>query len=246
MANSLMLAFDIESTGTDKTDKPVQVCLILRDGTTDRVLVNELVDPVMPIAPGAAAVHGITDEMVRGVAPDYVMSAWKLSLLAQALKAGGDAPVLVTFNGRSFDVPMINRCLGAEVFAGFDHVDVLQFARRHFPLVKGSISKGGKTLSELYLHFIGKEIENAHNAVYDVRATLDLLDAMRKKAGMTLQALVEDQKEYKKYTVMPLGKYIGYAIDDVPISWGAFMEDKDLDGDLKATVDYILSRGNKR
>jgi DNA polymerase III epsilon subunit-like protein len=240
------VGFDLETTGTDLTDKPVQICLILRDGTTDRILVNELVDPRMPIAPGAMEVHGITEAMVSEITPDYVMAAWKLSLLAQALKAGGDPPILVTFNGRSFDVPMINRCLGAEVFEGFAHVDVMQFARRHFPLVKGNLSKGGKTLSDLYLHFIGKPIEHAHNAVYDVMATLDLLDAMRKKAGMTMQALVEDQKEYKRYAIMPIGKYIGYAIDDVPISWANFMNDKDLDGDLRATVDYILARGNKR
>jgi DNA polymerase III epsilon subunit-like protein len=240
------VGFDLETTGTDKTDKPVQVCLILRDGTTDRVLVNELVDPRMPIAPGATEVHGITEAMVSEIAPDYVMAAWKLSLLAQALKAGVGPPVLITFNGRNFDVPMIDRCLGAEVFAGFEHVDVLQFARRYFPLVKGNLSKGGKTLADLYLHFLGKPIEHAHNALYDVMATLDLLDAMRKKAGVTLKELVEDQKEYKCFKIMPVGKYIGYAIDDVPISWANFMADKDLDGDLRATVEYILNRGKSR
>jgi len=236
------LGFDLETTGVDITDRPVQACLILRTDGVDRVLVNELVNPCMPISPLASNVHQITDQMVAGM-PDFVMAAWKYSVFVRELCSGGERPVLVTYNGRSFDVPMINRCMGIEVFEGLPHVDVLQFARRHFPLTKGQVSKGGKTLSELYLHFLGKPLEGAHDASIDVKATMDLLDAMRVKAGMTLDALVEDQKEFKPYAIMPIGKYAGYALDDVPLSWAQFMADKDLDGDLKATVEYILGRG---
>ena len=236
--SNCIAAFDVESTGVDITDRPVQVCLTLRAEGVDRILFNELTNPCMNISEGAMAVHGITNEMVAGM-PDYAMTAWKLKVVVQSL---GLKPVLVTFNGRSLDVPMINRCLGAEVFEGLDHVDVLQFARRHFPLVKGNVSKGGKTLGELYLHFMGKELVGAHDASVDVKATLDLLDAMRKKAGMTLDALIEDQKTYKPYAIMPLGAHIGKSIDEVPRSWAQFMKDKELDGDLKATVDYILGR----
>lgn len=235
----ILLGFDVETTGTDKTDRPVQACLMVRSEDGDRVLVNELINPGIPIQDGAAEVHGIVDASVQGM-PDHVIAAWKYQLLCNTLKET-DRVVLVTYNGRSFDVPMIDRCLGSAVF-DVEHIDVLQFARRFFPLVKGSVSKGGRTLSELYLHFLGRELEGAHDASKDVQATLDLLDAMRKKAGMTIDALVEDQRVFKPYTIMPIGKYAGYAISDVPVSWAQFMNDKDLDGDLRATVDAILGK----
>lgn len=232
------LGFDLETTGTDTlSDRPVQVAMLFRSGGTTRVIANELVNPGMPISPGAAAVHGISDQMVVN-APDVSIAAWRMHLIAEQLK---DDTVLVTFNGRAFDVPMIDRCFGQPVF-DMPHVDVLQFARRFFPTFKGSVSQGGKTLGELYAHFLNKPLENAHDAAADVTATLDLLDAMRVKAGITLEDLVEDQRVFRPYAIMPLGKYMGRPIDEIPVSWARFMDDKELDGDLRATVDYVLGR----
>jgi DNA polymerase III epsilon subunit-like protein len=241
MSSDVTVGFDLETTGISTAkDKPVQACLVLRSQGTDRILMNTLVNPCMPIAPGATNVHHIGDHHVRNM-PDYAMIAWQMKLLSEAL---GDF-ILVTFNGNSFDVPMINNCLGEPVFK-VGHIDVLRFARHHFPQVKGSRSKGGQTLGELYEIFCGRPLEGAHDAAADVIGTLDLLDAMRKKSAMTLERLVEEQNTAKPYAIMPIGKHAGKMITDVPKSWAQWMvnnareNDSPLDCDLQATVDAIL------
>jgi DNA polymerase III epsilon subunit-like protein len=233
-----LLGFDLETTGVTQEDTFVQASFVLRSDHADRVLINELVNPCRPIDPGASAVHRITDAMVA-TKPDYLISAWKYRLLADQFPGA----VLVTFNGRRFDVPMIDRALGYAYFADLPHIDVLQFARRFFPDAKGSTSSGGRTLGELYQLFLNRPLSGAHDAATDVIATLDLLEAMRKKAAMSLEDLVSDQRTYRPYAIMPIGKYSGQLVDDVPVSWARFMADKDLDGDLRETVELILRRG---
>lgn len=57
------VVLDTETTGLnhERDDEPVAIAIVAPDGT---VLVDTLVNPGMTIAPGAVAVHGITDEMV--------------------------------------------------------------------------------------------------------------------------------------------------------------------------------------
>lgn len=243
MSSDLALGFDLESSGLSTSkDKPVQACLVLRSQGVDRILMNTLVNPCVPIHPKASEVHRITEHMVRNM-PDYAMIAWQMKLLGEQL---GDF-VLVTFNGNSFDVPMINNCLGEPVFK-VGHIDVLRFARHHFPQVKGSRSKGGQTLGELYEIFCGRPLEGAHDAAADVIGTLDLLDAMRKKSGVTISDLAKEQSQAKKYAVIPFGKYSGKLISEVPKSWAQWMVNKAaeegnaLDCDLEETVKFILSQ----
>ena len=69
--NPPCFCLDFEATGVSPTqDKPVQACLVSRQSGTDRILMNTLVNPCRTIDPGATAVHGITDAMVR-FTPDY-------------------------------------------------------------------------------------------------------------------------------------------------------------------------------
>jgi DNA polymerase-3 subunit epsilon len=57
---------DTETTGTGPNDGIIEVTVIEHDGS---ILVDSLVKPVGKISPGARAVHGITDEMVRSAPP---------------------------------------------------------------------------------------------------------------------------------------------------------------------------------
>lgn len=237
---SNLLGFDLETTGVSvMTDKPVQACLVWRQGGTDRVLMNTRVNPCMAIDPAATAIHGITQDQVR-YAPDYSMVAWQLSLLVAEIAQQEAHSYLVTFNGNRFDIPLLNVCLGQKAFNVLD-IDVLRFARHYFPDVRGT--KGGKTLGELYHIFVGRPLEGAHDAAADVIATLDLLDAMQIRAQIDLDHLAEEQKQARPYRVMPIGKYTGVPVEEVPVSWAQFMATKsDLDPDLQATVDTILGR----
>lgn len=52
---------DTETTGTDRRDEIVDICIVDHDGA---VLIDTLVKPTIRIPPGASRVHGITDQMV--------------------------------------------------------------------------------------------------------------------------------------------------------------------------------------
>lgn len=61
------IAFDIETTGTVAgVDRIVEICAVkFISGNVDSVY-STLIDPKMSIPPGASAVNGISDDMVRG------------------------------------------------------------------------------------------------------------------------------------------------------------------------------------
>ncbi|RYZ87220.1 MAG: 3'-5' exonuclease [Proteobacteria bacterium] len=61
------IAFDLETTGTvPGVDKIVEIGAVrFIDGVPEAIFAT-LIDPLRPIAPGATAVNGISDDMVRG------------------------------------------------------------------------------------------------------------------------------------------------------------------------------------
>ena len=77
---------------------------------------------------------------------------------------------------------------------------------------------GGKTLGELHQIFLNRSLEKAHSAVADIVGTLDLLRALQIKAGVTLEQLAEEQSIARPYVFMPLGRYVGLPISEVPYS----------------------------
>jgi DNA polymerase III alpha subunit (gram-positive type) len=235
--SAVLLGFDIESTGVVDA-YPVQAGLVWRSKGTTRVLFNSLIRNRKPIEKEAAAVHGITEEQVRNM-PDDQVAMWMVKVLIESFAV--HPSYLVTFNGYNFDIPIFAKCLGLVEPVALPQIDVLRFARHYFPEVRGA--EGGKTLGELYQVFLAKPLVSAHDAATDVIATLDLLEAMRIRAGVTLEQLANEQRQPKPYVIMPLGKYTGVPVDEVPKSWASYMSMKsDLDADLRATVNLILSR----
>lgn len=225
--------FDLETTSADSsTTTPVQICLVSSDETGRRVLMNSLVRPGELISEGASKVHGITNAMVAGM-PDYVIMAWQAHLLTKEM----GPKYLVSFNGKLFDEPIIDRCLGFKVFEDTEHLDVLDIAYRFFPMLESH------KLGAVYEHFVGRSLSGAHDASADVIGTLDVLAVMRKKIGMTMAQLAEDMRTPKPYPVMPIGKHKGKLVDDVGYGWAKWMSSNatNMRADLQATVDYILA-----
>lgn len=61
------IAFDLETTGTlPGVDRIVEIGAVRFQGGEVDAVYSTLVDPLIPIPPGASAVNGITDDMVRG------------------------------------------------------------------------------------------------------------------------------------------------------------------------------------
>jgi DNA polymerase III epsilon subunit-like protein len=227
-----MFGFDLETTGTNpRQDRPVQASVIWRDNGTDRTVMNTLINPLRPIPGEAAAVHHITDDMVRS-APDASMVAWQISLLYDQLQPD----FIVGFNSISFDETMLDACLGTEVFPGRLHIDVLDVAYRYFP------EAPGHKLGFLFKEMMGHDLEGAHDASTDVTATLDLLQVMLPKIGMTMAQLDLEMRTPKPWVIMPLGKHKGKLLEDVDPGWARWMRNNatDMRPDLLASVNRIL------
>lgn len=165
-----MVFLDLEATGVDvQRDRIVQVACIrlMPDGTRD--VLESLVDPLMPIPKESAAVHGITDEQIKGQ-PTFRDLAPRLIEFFAGADFGG-------FGICRFDLPM----LGAEFkragvvfdFAGHRSVDAMLIFHRMEP----------RSLSAALRFYCGKPLENAHNAKADAEASLDVLLAQLQRYG---------------------------------------------------------------
>lgn len=182
MKTSLMVFFDLEATGTDvKTDRITQIGIVLvtKEGRTEW---ETLVNPGIPISPGASEVTGITDEMVAS-APPFSKVANKV------LEIFSDYP-LVGFNSNRFDIPMLahefNR-IGMAWTPTNKFIDIGTMYMRLNP----------RTLSAAYAEYVGGEFE-AHNALADVKATIDVFQAML-KANEEIPKKVSELELYSNY-----------------------------------------------
>lgn len=95
--------FDLETTGVSiQQDKIVQIAVIkINPGNNKKGFERKsyLIDPAIPIPPGATEVHGITDEMVQGK-PKFVNIAKSLKEYLNGCDLGG-------YNSDAFDIPML-------------------------------------------------------------------------------------------------------------------------------------------
>ena len=153
--------FDLETTGISITqDRIVQIGAIKvnPDGTEE--IKNVLINPTIPIPPGATEVHGISDADVqdkplfRQIAKSFV--AWL---------SGCD---LAGYNSDNFDIPMLIEEFG-RVGVAFPEeetkfIDVLKIERK----------VNSHKLGETYQRYTGEELEGAHNALIDIYATIKI------------------------------------------------------------------------
>ena len=154
---------DIEATGLSiAKDRIVQLAIIkmFADGSKT-VEKCRLINPEMPIPKDSTDIHGITDEMVKNE-PTF-------SKVAKALfDLIGDSD-LAGFNSNRYDVPLIieefSRCGLTLDMTSRKTIDVWKIFQKMEP----------RNLKAAYRFYCGKELENAHNALSDTRATVDVL-----------------------------------------------------------------------
>ena len=226
--------YDLETTGVNPaTDKPVQISLVHADDQGyQRVLINTLCNPCQLIDPEASMVHGITEAQLRS-APDYLFALYQVQLVVATMRKD---ELLITMNGKSFDLPMTEACIGQNPFAGMLHFDVYQAACRYFPELKG------RKLGQLYQFFFNETLSGAHDATADTLAAIRVAQEMTKHTHTSLQEMAKDLAVPKPYPIMPFGKYAGLTLDEIPKSWAKWMSNQpSLSDDLRATVDYVLS-----
>ena len=170
--DSTIFAFDIETTGLDPAaDRIVQLGgVYLNSGARLGPRMSSLVNPGVPIPPGATEIHGITDADVAGAETFAAVGLRFVDCLRQAPDL--EEPVLCGYNAPAFDVPFLNA--GFER-AGLAHridparvLDPLVFARWHHRAWRG------RTLEAAAARY-GCPIDRAHSAADDAEATARLL-----------------------------------------------------------------------
>ncbi len=159
-----LVFFDLETTGTNIThDRIVEISIVklMPDGTV--VERSRRLNPEMPIPAEATAVHHITDDDVAGE-PTFRQVAASLSKLLQGCDIAG-------FNSNRFDIPLLDQEFhraGVDFdLNGVRFVDVQTIYQKKEP----------RTLVAAYRYYCGKELEEAHSALADTRATMEVLMA---------------------------------------------------------------------
>lgn len=159
------LAFiDLETTGTNiATDRIVEIAIIkvMPDGGSQSKV--KRLNPGIPIPPGATAVHGISNQMVK----DCPMFKEAANELRQFL----DNCDIAGYNSNRFDIPLL-----AEEFlrAGLSFDTP---GRRFIDVQKIFHLMEKRTLGAAYKFYCDKILEDAHSAEADARATYEILEA---------------------------------------------------------------------
>ncbi len=196
--------FDLETTGVDIThDRFVEISLIKVLPSGEEIEKTRRINPGIPIPAEATAVHHITDEDVAGE-PEFKQIARSL---AQEL-TGCD---LAGFNSNRFDIPMLDQ--------EFQRAGVkFDFSKARFVDVQTIFhKKEQRTLVAAYRFYCGKELDGAHSACADTRATLEVLKSQLDR----YDDLPNDIQELSKFSQMNrnvdfMGRLI-YNDDDKPV-----------------------------
>jgi DNA polymerase-3 subunit epsilon len=197
-----LLGFDLETTGLSLADdEPVSYALTWCDNTETRDDYG-LVAPTRPIAPEATAKHGITDEQA---ARDGQPLREALKRIGNDLvKAGRQGWLLVGMN-ISFDLSIVDAQLRLHFGRGLYDVgwrgpvlDIYVIDR-----VFSAPRRGSRQLDAL-CEFYGVELTDAHNALGDARATVEIarrqLTAYPRIAEMDGSRLIQlQEREHLKW-----------------------------------------------
>ena len=163
-----LIFFDLETTGVNASkDRILEISYIKLMPNGTEVEKTLRINPEMHIPEEATAVHGITDADVADK-PRFKDIAKELARVFEGCDIAG-------FNSNRFDVPLL-----AEEFLRAD-VDV-DFSRRRFVDVQTIFHKmEQRTLSAAYKFYCGKDLDDAHSANADTRATYEVLKAQLDK-----------------------------------------------------------------
>ena len=210
--------FDLETTGTDiNKDRIVEICYlkVWPNGNEDAHTMR--INPGMHIPEESSKVHGIYDDDVKDC-PTF-------KEVAKNIPKDFEGADIAGFNSNRFDVPLL-----AEEFLRAD-VDI-DLARHRFIDVQVIFhKKEQRTLSAAYKFYCGKNLEDAHTALADTRATYEVLKAQLDKYP-DLQNDMKFLSDYSSFTknvdfagrmvyddngaeVFNFGKYRGQLVKDV-------------------------------
>ena len=214
-----LVFFDLETTGVNiNNDRIVEICYLKVYPNGNEESKTLRINPEMHIPEQSSAVHGIYDEDVADC-PTFKEVAKQIARDIEGCDIAG-------FNSNRFDVPLL-----AEEFlrAGVD----IDMSRRKFIDVQVIYHKlEQRTLSAAYKFYCDKNLEDAHTAEADTRATYEVLKAQLDRYPEALQNDMAFLSEYSSFTrnvdfagrmvydeqgvpTFNFGKYKGKSVEEV-------------------------------
>jgi len=188
-----LVFFDLETTGTNiSSDRIVEICYLKVYPNGNEESKTLRINPERHIPEDSSAIHGIYDEDVKDC-PTFKDVAKKIAADIEGCDLAG-------FNSNRFDIPVL-----AEEFlrAGVD-IDMM---KRKFVDVQVIYHKlEQRTLSAAYKFYCGKNLEDAHTAEADTRATYEVLKAQIDHYPDVLQNDIAFLSEYSCYN-----KFVDFA-----------------------------------
>lgn len=172
---------DLETTGVNlSTDRIVEIAIVklMTDGT--RLVKRKLLNPQIPIPQSSSDIHGITDEMVKD-APTFKQAGNEIKQFLEGCDLGG-------YNSNRFDIPIL---MEEFLRAGMEEVDLSQ--QRMIDVQHIFYQMEPRTLTAAYKYYCDKELENAHSAEVDIKATIEVLEAQvtrYPKLGNTVDSIL--------------------------------------------------------
>ena len=242
-----LVFFDLETTGLDlQEDRIVQFAFIRVQGD-DRTEWAELVNPGIPIPPESTRVHRITDDMVRD-RPVFAAFAPQIQQFIEGCDLAG-------FNIARFDLPM----LAAEMERNRIKLDVSQHQ-----IVDAQIifhKQEPRDLGAAYRFYCQRDLAGAHDALVDVRATVEILqgqlarypDLPRDTSGLAEfcnivqddRWVTPDRRLYWRHhqAVVAFGKHKGKSLKWIHENFPDYliwMRNLDLPDDTRGLIDAAL------
>ncbi|OGI16814.1 MAG: hypothetical protein A2255_10250 [Candidatus Melainabacteria bacterium RIFOXYA2_FULL_32_9] len=174
------IAFDTETTGTNiypkkgPVDKIIQMGIVKVD-PDEKIrpdgVINQLINPEVEIPEEATKVHHITNDMLKN---EPIMN----KVLPEYTKKYMDGNLLVAYNAK-FDIGMINNEISEYNRKHQDKIsnrkiyltlDPYILIMRIHPYLGSK-----KTLNEQHKFLFGRDVEGAHDALEDTKATINIL-----------------------------------------------------------------------
>lgn len=156
--------FDLETTGVDVVkDRIVEICLLKILPNSDEEAKVMRINPTVHIPEEASSVHGIYDKDVAD-SPTFKDVAQDIWNFMNGCDLGG-------FNSNHFDIPMlVEEFLRAGINPNFNKIRCVDVQNIYHKLER-------RTLVAAYKFYCHKNLEDAHSALADTRATYEVLCA---------------------------------------------------------------------
>ena len=154
--------FDLETTGTDvRKDRIIEIAIIKVNINGSRESLEIRLNPGIPIPPESTLIHGITDEMVANE-PIFKDKARNIYNFLKGCDLAG-------FNSDRFDIPLlVEELLRADLDFDFKNTKTIDVQNIFHKMES-------RTLSAALKFYCDKELTDAHTAIADANATLDVL-----------------------------------------------------------------------